>query len=473
MCKGKRGARPGLTGLLLVSVLLCACGGGGSESSSPTSQASSTVNGTAQKGPYPSGTPVTIYKLDSRGNRTGKRVTTTVNAFGNFFAKLPWDGPSEAEINGNYYDELNAVYSASPQRLNALFEATDTQRININLFTSLASARARTLTASGQDFSAAIAQARNDIVSTFQLKLAAPGTLTSLDLTNGSGQDAEDNANLLLFSAAILSAGIDSQALSDIESDFADDGQVNSAGLALWINLCAMATTFSLDNVTLNIENLAWVQDAPDFSDLNFTYPAWVGVGNDRDADGLDDHEEVLIYLSDPLDSDTDDDTYSDSQEIALGGDPLNASSLPLAFTSAPGVNVDATRDYTYGASTTWPSANYVLASGPAGMSVDPVSGLVSWTPGLAQTGIYNVVLDASDQGYTLSQSFTINVAVFNTGDINEDSVIDARDWLLAQRISLGLMAPTVDQLNRGDIKLDGQVSGADVLLIERLALGL
>ena len=521
MCKGKRGARPGVTSLLLVSVLLCACGGGGSESSGPTSQTSSTVYGTAQKGPYLSGTLVTIHKLDSRGNRSGKRISTTIDLFGNFRAELPWDGPSDAEINGNYYDELNAVYSTSPQRLNALFEADDTQRININLFTRLAAARTRSLTVNGQDFPAAVTQARNDIISTFQLQLPASGSLALLDLTNGNGQDAEDNANLLLFSAAILSASIDSQALSGLESDFADDGQVNGTGLSDWVNLCAMATTFSLDTVSLNIENLAWVQDAPDFSDLNFTYPAWVGIGDDQDADGLTDHEEILTYLSDPLDNDTDNDgildgwetlnnldllindaaldpdsdgldnlaefqnltnpvladtdndTYSDSTEVTLGGDPLNASSLPLAFTSAPGLNIDATRNYTYSATTTWPSASYALVSGPTGMSVNPVSGQVSWTPGLAQAGIYSVVLDASDQGYTLSQTFTISVAVFNTGDINEDSTVDARDWLLAQRISLGLMTPTIDQLNRGDIKLDGQVGGADVLLIERLALGL
>jgi len=519
MYMGKHRARSGLTGLLLVNLLLCACGGG--KGSSSTDQTASIINGTAQKGPYPSGTPVTIYQLDPLGSRTGERVITNIDASGDFLARLPWRGPSEAEISGTYYDELNASYSNSPQRLNALFNADSTLRVNINLFTRLASARVRALIANGQDFSAAMDQARNDIKNMFQLQLATPGKLVLLDLTNGNGQDAGDNANLLLFSAALLSAGIDSQALSGLEADFAEDGKVNGSGLSNWIKLSAMATTFSLDSVSLNLDNLSWVQDAPDFADLNSTYPAWVGIGNDRDADGVSDHDEILTYLSDPLNSDTDgdgmpdgweilngldlltndaaldpdsdgldnfgeflnltnpllsdtdNDTYSDGQEVALGGDPLNASSLPLAFTSAPGLAVDATRNYSYFASTTWPSANYTLASGPTGMSVDPVNGLVSWTPGLAQTGVYNVVIDASDQAYTVSQSFTISVAVFNTGDINEDGVVDARDWLLAERISLGLLTPTVDQLNRGDIKLDGQVSGSDVLLIERLALGL
>jgi hypothetical protein len=524
MCKGKHRTRPGLISLLLVSLLLCACGGGGGDKSSSTQKVASTVNGTAQKGPYPFDTPVTIYQLDSQGNRSGARVTTIIGVFGNFIAELPWNGPSEAEVNGIYYDELNAAYSTSPQRLNVFFVADETDdvlNININLFTRLASARTRVLTANGQDLSAAMDLARDDIKSMFQLQLADSGTLASLDLTNGSGQYAEDNANLLLFSAAILSAGIDSQALSSLEADFAEDGQINGAGMSDWVRLCAMATTFNLDNVSLNVESLAWILDAPDFSDLNFTYPAWVGIGNDRDADGLDDHEEILTYLSDPLDSDTDgdgipdgwetlngldlllndaaldpdndglanlsefrnltnplsadtdNDTYPDSQELALGGDPLDINSLPLVFTSTPGLAIDATRTYGYSAATTWPTASFTLASGPAGMSVDPVSGLLSWTPDLAQTGTYNVVLDANDKGYTASQSFIIDVAVFNTGDINEDSVVDAKDWLLAQRISLGFMVPTTDQLNRGDIKLDGQISGADVLLIERLALDL
>ncbi len=42
----------------------------------------------------------------------------------------------------------------------------------------------------------------------------------------------------------------------------------------------------------------------------------------DTDKDGLGDKEEVQVYGTDPLDPDTDDDTYLDGQEVASGFNP-------------------------------------------------------------------------------------------------------------------------------------------------------
>ena len=44
----------------------------------------------------------------------------------------------------------------------------------------------------------------------------------------------------------------------------------------------------------------------------------------DRDLDGLSDYDELMVYLTDPNDSDSDDDLLIDGDEIALGMDPLN-----------------------------------------------------------------------------------------------------------------------------------------------------
>lgn len=49
----------------------------------------------------------------------------------------------------------------------------------------------------------------------------------------------------------------------------------------------------------------------------------------DSDHDGLLDGAEVLIYRTNPLNSDSDDDTYSDSEEVNAGTDPLDPSSYP------------------------------------------------------------------------------------------------------------------------------------------------
>jgi hypothetical protein len=46
----------------------------------------------------------------------------------------------------------------------------------------------------------------------------------------------------------------------------------------------------------------------------------------DTDGDGLSDGTEVLVYGTDPLDADTDDDGSDDAEEIAMGTDPLDPS---------------------------------------------------------------------------------------------------------------------------------------------------
>lgn len=50
---------------------------------------------------------------------------------------------------------------------------------------------------------------------------------------------------------------------------------------------------------------------------------------NDDDNDGLTDGDEVTVYHTDPLDPDSDDDTYGDKQEVDAGSDPNNANSIP------------------------------------------------------------------------------------------------------------------------------------------------
>jgi hypothetical protein len=58
----------------------------------------------------------------------------------------------------------------------------------------------------------------------------------------------------------------------------------------------------------------------------------------DTDADGLHDFEENNIYGTNPEDADTDNDTWSDKDEIDAGTDPLDPNDYPGATTSESGV---------------------------------------------------------------------------------------------------------------------------------------
>jgi len=86
----------------------------------------------------------------------------------------------------------------------------------------------------------------------------------------------------------------------------------------------------------------------------------------------------------------------------------------PPVFTSTPVTAATATLAYNYQASASDPDGDalvFTLISGPAGLTVDPTTGLVSWTPEEKQVGDHVVTLQVSDpNGLTGLQDFLIDV---------------------------------------------------------------
>jgi RHS repeat-associated protein len=93
-----------------------------------------------------------------------------------------------------------------------------------------------------------------------------------------------------------------------------------------------------------------------------------------------------------------------------LGG----AGNRPPAFRSLPIVNANLTRAYEYQPQVVDADGGaiaYSLTAAPAGMAIDSVSGRVAWTPVLAQLGLSNVTLVATDSlGAKAAQSFAVLV---------------------------------------------------------------
>ncbi len=88
----------------------------------------------------------------------------------------------------------------------------------------------------------------------------------------------------------------------------------------------------------------------------------------------------------------------------------------PPSFVSSPALYATQHQAYTYAASALDPdvgdSVVYQLDVGPSGMSIHPTTGVVTWTPGPMQVGIYDVILRATDQTGALDiQSYALSVA--------------------------------------------------------------
>ena len=86
----------------------------------------------------------------------------------------------------------------------------------------------------------------------------------------------------------------------------------------------------------------------------------------------------------------------------------------PFIFThpNTSGV-VDSTYTYQVGAIGI-PQATYSLFLNPAGMSIDPVTGLIQWTPVSDQLGLNDVVVQAQNTAGVYTQNFTVSIRRFS-----------------------------------------------------------
>jgi hypothetical protein len=86
----------------------------------------------------------------------------------------------------------------------------------------------------------------------------------------------------------------------------------------------------------------------------------------------------------------------------------------PPVFTSTPPVDGNVKTAYAYQATAGDPDGNtlsFSVVSGPQGLTIDPASGLVAWSPTANQLGANAVTLQVSDgRGGTANQSYVINV---------------------------------------------------------------
>jgi hypothetical protein len=81
-------------------------------------------------------------------------------------------------------------------------------------------------------------------------------------------------------------------------------------------------------------------------------------------------------------------------------------------YISTPVTNAVVEWLYTYDAETVAkPAPTYALVTYPSGMTINPTTGLISWTPTGAQEGAHNVIVQASNTEGSSNQPFVVTVA--------------------------------------------------------------
>lgn len=97
---------------------------------------------------------------------------------------------------------------------------------------------------------------------------------------------------------------------------------------------------------------------------------------------------------------------------LSAGRDYCATGPLAPMIFSTPVTEAAVQRPYTYDVDAIGnPVPTYALTVNPAGMTIDPATGVISWKPVVAQQGSHPVEVEARNSAGTDLQSFTVNVA--------------------------------------------------------------
>jgi hypothetical protein len=234
-------------------------------------------SGKAQKGPFITGTNVTINELNPNLGQTGKSFTTTISSDDGSFKVNNIELNSDLCLltaNGFYYSEIYGELSGATLSLQAITDLSDKEFININVLTHLIKDRIENLVAGGMNFQAANEQAKSELL----IFLGAPD-LSSIDFEDlDISENKEYNAVLLAFSIIVqrytmiwnerptLTAEL-TQLLSKLSSDFKDDGQINNQNLidTLLYNISQLNQIDIRNNIEAKYVNLGYSTTIPNF----------------------------------------------------------------------------------------------------------------------------------------------------------------------------------------------------------------
>ncbi|WP_228155927.1 Ig-like domain-containing protein [Poseidonibacter lekithochrous] len=234
----------------------------------------SNISGYAQKGPFKKDSIVKAYKLEN-GVKTNESIETkTLDNKGSYKLDVPWSGPTQIEITGEYFDEVNGTYIQNGHLVSIINAKTNVEiKSNINILTHIASRNIlQSLKQSPNiGIDEAKASAEKSVAKAFSLDLEE-NSLDELDLTDGQDQTKKRvNAQLLKISASILSTNNPEDTLEKLSEDIKDDGEINSDAMIAFEELKNKEENIDLNAISNNLETNLNIDNTPDNTVLDGT----------------------------------------------------------------------------------------------------------------------------------------------------------------------------------------------------------
>lgn len=212
------------------------------------------LEGYAQKGPFISGTDVTIIELDKNLVPTGKSYYSTIDDnSGHFiFPEVTFNSNFiELKVTGKYFDENLGGIPLDGITLYSIVDFNDGTSLNINLLTHIEESRIKYLLAENVSFQQAQAQSHEELLKVFNLAGGLENNAADFDITSST----IDGGILLFISSVLLknwgTGVLFQEFLSNFITDFREDGVIDSEKTQ--IALATGAYVLDIDRITANL----------------------------------------------------------------------------------------------------------------------------------------------------------------------------------------------------------------------------
>lgn len=239
------------------------------------------ITGLVQKGPFISGSSVTIYDLKADLTPVGKtynaQITDNQGTFQLNGISLS-SGYVGIRADGFYFNEVAGEQSVAQLTLYALADVTASASINVNLLTHLEKPRVEFLMQRGRSFSEAKIQAQQEVLAIFSLEKDQIGASENLNISKGG----EDNGILLAISSVLQgyrSEGELTELLSNISNDIREDGQLDdeNLGTALVNHAVSLNAAAIQSNLAKRYQELGATANVPGFGQFITSFIANTG----------------------------------------------------------------------------------------------------------------------------------------------------------------------------------------------------
>lgn len=161
------------------------------------------VDGKVEKGPFVSGSTITMQPMNARMQASGEIYTTAIqDDFGNFtFGSQLFDAPfADLTANGYFFNEVSGKLSSGTINLRAAVELSDRSTIHVNILTHLKYQRVLHLAAEGKTFKEANIQAQKELFAAFGLSEYAQTDASLFSIAGGN----DEAAALIAVSSLLL-----------------------------------------------------------------------------------------------------------------------------------------------------------------------------------------------------------------------------------------------------------------------------